>query len=96
MDNLFHIIDDAQVILKSKGVFHQKKVYRRGNRLFAAWGSGYVRLGGGDATSCPGVSYETLDLPSHVQRFVTKIGQLGEPLYTDPERPELAVVGKAA
>ncbi len=30
MDNLFHIISDAQVVLRSKGTFYQKKLYRRG------------------------------------------------------------------
>ena len=63
MTELFHIIEDAQVVLSSKGVFHQKKVYRRGDRLYAGWGSGFIRLGGGDATSNPNVSWEGIDLP---------------------------------
>lgn len=77
MSDLFHIIDDAQVILRSKGVFHQKKLYRRGNRIYAAWGSGFIRIGGGDATSCPGVSYESLDLPEYIK---TTPGPTREPL----------------
>ena len=31
---LFHIIPDAQVILNMKGTFFQRKVYRRGTRLW--------------------------------------------------------------
>lgn len=77
MGELFHVIEDAQVILKSKGVFYQKRVYRRGDRLFAGWGTGFIRLGGGDATSTPNVSYESLDLPKEVQ---IKRGPIGEPL----------------
>ena len=66
MDNLFHIIDGAQVVMKSRGVFHQKKVYIRGDRLFAGWGSGFVRIGPCDSTSAPNVSWESIDLPSYI------------------------------
>ena len=58
---MFHILNDTQVILRSRGVFYQKKVYYRGDRLYAAWGGGYIRLGSGDATSNPNVSWEELD-----------------------------------
>jgi len=71
--NLFHIIDDAQVILRSKGVYYQKKVYRRDKRLYAAWGGGFIRLGGQEATSNPNVSWEALDGVS------TTTGELGAP-----------------
>lgn len=66
MDNLFHIIDGAQVIMRSRGVFHQKKVYIRGDRLFAGWGTGFVRIGPQDSTSAPNVSWESIVLPRHV------------------------------
>ena len=75
---MFHIVEDAVVILRSKGVFYQKKVYRRGDRLFAGWGGGFIRLGGGDATSNPNVSYEELSMPPDV---VLKRGELGAPVY---------------
>jgi len=75
MKELFHIIEEGQVVLRSKGTFFQKKAYRRGNRIFAAWGGGFIRIGAGDATSNPHVSWETLDLP-----FETIKGSLGEPL----------------
>ena len=74
--NLFHIIDDAQVILRSKGVYYQKKVYRRDRRLYAAWGSGFIRLGGQEATSNPNVSWEALD------GLTVNTGELGAP-YVD-------------
>ena len=74
--NLFHIIEDAQVILRSKGTFYRKKVYLRGKRLYAAWAGGFIRLCGGDATSNPNVSWEELD------GVVTTKGELGAP-YVD-------------
>lgn len=60
MPGLFHIIDGAQVILVSKGVYRQSNVYARGNvrRLFAKYGSGYVSLikhGSSGGTSIPNV-----------------------------------------
>ena len=53
----FHIIDDGAAILRSKGVYRQAKVYRRGEQVFAGHGSGYVRLNKGGATSIPDVSW---------------------------------------
>ena len=60
----FHILPDSRVLLLSKGVFHQKNVYRGpGSRLFAQWGTGFIRLGCQGSTSCPGVTLVELDLP---------------------------------
>lgn len=86
MNNLFHVIEDAQVVLRSKGTFYQKKVYRRGDRLFAGWGAGFIRIGAGDATSNPHVSWETLDLPAGLN---LGRGQIGEPIIlpTVPQGP---------
>lgn len=65
-DDLFHIIQEAQIVLRSKGTFYQKKVFRRGDRIYAQMGSGFIRIGAGDATSNPSVSWESLDLPKGV------------------------------
>lgn len=73
-NDLFHIIEEAQIILRSKGTFYQKKVYRRGNRLYAAWGSGFIRIGGQTATSNPNVSWETIDMPKGVTLGKDSIG----------------------
>lgn len=71
-----HVIHDARVLLRSRGVFYQQRVYRGpNNRLFAEWGTGFIRLGGQDATSDPNVSLEALDLPFDPAR-----GPLKEPL----------------
>lgn len=84
MNDLFHIIEDAHVILLSKGVFRQAKVYWRGDRLYAGWGSGFIRIGGRGETSCPSVSYETLDLPEIKGVRIVK-GRLSEPLFVQLE-----------
>lgn len=40
----FEVMDDELAITRCKGVFKQVKVYRRGDRLFIAHGSGFVGL----------------------------------------------------
>lgn len=66
----FHLIDDAAAILISKGVFRQAKVYRRGNALFAAHGSGFIRLYK-DGTSLPNVRCEEVETPGWKQAVDT-------------------------
>lgn len=61
--NLFHVIDDAAVVLRSKGVYRQAKVYRRGEHLFGAFGSGFISLHKGGGTSRPDVSWLDTDAP---------------------------------
>lgn len=56
-DNLFHEIPDAQIVLRSKGVFRQVKLFRRGESVYAAYGSGYVRLLKHSGTTVPSVSW---------------------------------------
>ena len=52
-DNLFHELPEAQVVLRTKGVYRQAKLYRRGNDIYAAYGSGFVRLLAGSGTTSP-------------------------------------------
>lgn len=60
----FHLLPDSRALLLSKGVFHQKPVYSGPNRrLYAQWGSGFIRLGCQESTSCPDVALVSLDLP---------------------------------
>lgn len=54
---LFHIIDDAQIILRSRGVFRQVKAFRRGDELFAGHGSGFIALFAKGGTSVPTISW---------------------------------------
>ncbi|AEI71058.1 hypothetical protein [EBPR siphovirus 2] len=61
--DLFHVIDEKTVILRSNGVFRQAKAYRRGNALYAGHASGFVRLLAKPNTSSPNVSWEETDVP---------------------------------
>lgn len=60
MIDLFHEIPEGVVILRSGGIFRQAKVFRRGDGVYAAWGSGFIRLCGGGGTSSPRVTYDAL------------------------------------
>jgi hypothetical protein len=59
-DDLFHIVEDAQVILRHKGVYKQVKVFRRAGRVYAGWGSGFIQLLASGGTSKPDVQWESL------------------------------------
>ena len=58
-DMLFSEISDAQVILRSKGVYRQVKLFRRGEHVYAAWGSGFIRLLKHSGTTVPTVTWDT-------------------------------------
>lgn len=70
----FHEIPEGVVILRSRGVFRQAKVYRRGAYVYAAFGSGFIRLLAHSGTSVPSVSW--LDLEAD------DVTQAGAPRYT--------------
>lgn len=57
----FHIIDDGAVILRSRGVYRQAKVYRRGDDVYAGFGAGFIRLTGRGGTSVPTVTWTDVD-----------------------------------
>jgi len=59
--NRFHIIDDATVILRNRGVYRQAKVYRRGADVYAGWGAGFIRLLAYSATTAPNVSWDDIE-----------------------------------
>ncbi len=66
---LFHVIDDKTVILRSKGVFKQAKVYRRGKDLYAGAAGGFVRLHARPGTSNPNVSWEETDVEHDIDNL---------------------------
>ena len=80
---LFHIIDDAQVILRSKGVFRQAPMYRRSEELFAKHGSGFIRLMSRGATSAPNVSW--IDMDTSDSSVASNGGQFNSPRWVSPE-----------
>lgn len=81
---LFNIIPDAQIILRKKGTFYQRKVYHRGTRLYASSGVGFVRIGAGDATSSSEISWEGLDIPEAVHSNIS-FERLQGPVWHDTE-----------
>jgi len=60
----FHVIEDAAVILRAKGVYRQAKAYRRGIGFYAGYGSGFIRLYRDGGTSVPNVAWEGHDGPA--------------------------------
>lgn len=58
---LFHEVPEGVVILRSRGVFRQAKVYRRAEFVYAQFGSGFVRLLSAAGTTVPHVSWLDLD-----------------------------------
>jgi len=70
-DTLFHEIPDAQVILRSKGVFRQAKLFGRGGAVYAAWGSGFIRLLKHSGTTVPTVSWSDLYDPGSCIELAT-------------------------
>ncbi len=57
-DDLFHIVEDVQIVLRAGGVYRQVKVYHRKGKLYAGWGSGFVTLMRGNGTSHPNITWE--------------------------------------
>lgn len=41
---LFHKIDQGLVVVYCNGVYKQCDLYRRGNDLYAKWGSGFIGI----------------------------------------------------
>lgn len=78
---LFHEIPEAQIVTRSKGVYKQVKLYRRGGDLYAGHGSGFVRLLAGGGTSAPNVSWQDPDLVGDLVKRVVQFPERGNPRY---------------
>jgi len=63
---LFTIIDDAFAIMHGNGVYKQAKLYRRGKRIYAAHGAGFIGLRTDGATSIPNARWEELSIEYNV------------------------------
>ena len=59
----FHVIEEAAVILRARGVYKQAKVYRRGDGLYAGALGGFVQLYAQGGTAVPSLSWEDIELP---------------------------------
>lgn len=59
----FHIIDDGAVIVRTKGVYKQVKLYRRGAGIYANIAGGFVRLYKGGGTGVPSINWDDVEIP---------------------------------
>ena len=74
MADKFHVINDATVVLREKGIYRQVAVFRLGQRLFAEYRKGaFTALITGGGTSAPNVSWSDLDTP---QPFAHREGRV--------------------
>lgn len=79
---LFHVIDDAQAILHSKGQYRQVPMYHRGAKVYAKWGASFIRLLGNGCTSHPNVRWDEYELEGGVE----DTGRPGQgPVFKQPE-----------
>lgn len=90
MSGRFEILNDAFVILRSKGVYRQAKVYERKGLLYAQHGNGFIGISASGGTSLPNVRVEDYDLG-----FEPAKGAFGY-LSLPPELTKKAVGWKAA
>jgi hypothetical protein len=58
---LFSVVNDAFVVLRSRGVFRQSKVFQRDGRLYAGYGNGFVQLRRDNATSVPTMTWDYIE-----------------------------------
>lgn len=59
----FHIIPEAEAIVRSRGVFKQVKVYQRAGAVYVGVGGGFVRLYMGGNTGQPNLAWDDIDIP---------------------------------
>lgn len=83
---LFHVVEDAIIITRSKGVFKQVKVYRRGDKLFAAHGSGFIAFRQGGNTSHPDVFWVEVEGPGFC--ISLEGGEFNSPRFIAPPAEE--------
>lgn len=84
--DLFHVVEDAIIITRSKGVYKQLKVYRRGDKLFAAHDSGFIMLRQGGNTSHPDVTWVEVEAPGDT--IALEGGEFNSPRYLAPPSGE--------
>jgi hypothetical protein len=76
----FHEIDGGGVIIHSKGVYQQRKLFRRGDYLYAGHGTGFVQLYARGGTSVPTVMWKDIDPGPDTGWVADAMGRLMAPL----------------
>ena len=59
--NFFTAIPEGQAIVHARGVYRQVPLYARGEKVYAKYGGGFVRLSYGGATSNANVRWAEYD-----------------------------------
>lgn len=57
----FTTIPDAFAVIHMSGVYRQVPLFERGGKVYARFGSGYVRLSNGGSTSHPKIRWAEID-----------------------------------
>lgn len=67
--DIFSLIDDAECVTFSRGIYRQTQLYRRGKRIYAKHAGGFIRIclrfGETWPTSVPGVKVIALPEEYH-------------------------------
>lgn len=74
MDSLFHEMTDTWIIIRTRGVYRQSKVYRRGSSVYASKGSGFIRLLSSQGTSDPNTSWVEFEPATAVKDYLLDLG----------------------
>ena len=67
----FHVVEDAAVIVRSKGVYKQVKVYVRGGAVYAGLSGGFVRLYKNGDTGIPTISWDNIKILNYTAPQMT-------------------------
>lgn len=60
----FTTIPEAQAIIYSNGVYRQTPLFARSDRVYAKYGSGFIRLQQGGATTHPKIRWADIYAPN--------------------------------
>lgn len=59
--DFFTLIDGSAVLLYSQGTYRQVAAYRRGTKIYAKYGSGFILLSGYKGTTAPKVVWMEIE-----------------------------------
>lgn len=81
---LFHVIPDSYVVLRSRGVYRQAKLYKRDEKLYAGYGSGYIGLRRNNGTTAPNISWDYIEVAAAEKVEVVEEGGASPALVLRP------------
>lgn len=85
----FHIIDEAEAIIRTGGVYKQVKLFQRDGGIYAGIAGGYVRLYHGGGTGLPKVMWDDIEIPGVTGYAKDGTGRLSlpHPIKTIEQQP---------